>query len=86
MQFLLNVGFDLQAPFQDGVRYLSTKEEKQAVEEAQKYNSGARTVSIAQLEVPKEETESVAFLASVRRDIDRWLKYDQVSLNHLRRK
>jgi poly(A)-specific ribonuclease len=73
----------LESPFQDGVRYLSTKEEVQAVHEASKHISRARTVSIAQAELPKEEPESVAFLAAVRRDIDKWLESGQKTQDYL---
>lgn len=79
IQFLLRTGFNLESPFQEGVRYLSTKEEEKALQEASKQYNRPQTASIAQLELLKEP-EVVAFLATVRRDIDKWLDSGQVRL------
>uniref|UniRef100_A0A093Y1F0 Uncharacterized protein C29A10.09c n=1 Tax=Talaromyces marneffei PM1 TaxID=1077442 RepID=A0A093Y1F0_TALMA len=74
VQFLLKSGFDLNAPFQEGVHYLSTKEEKKVLEDAHQHNSGrSETGTTAQMVLSKRDRESVAFLADVRKDIEAWL-------------
>lgn len=83
VQFLLKSGFDLNAPFHEGVAYLSTKEEEQVLEDAHQHNSGRLgTGTVAQIVLSKGDAESVAFLADVRRDIEEWLSVGEVS--HLR--
>lgn len=79
VQFLLKSGFDLNAPFQEGVPYLSTKEEEQVLEDAHQHNSGRlNTGTVAQIVLSKGDAESVAFLADVRKDIERWLNMGEV--------
>lgn len=80
VQFLLKSGFDLNAPFQEGVHYLSTKEEKKVLEDAHQHNSGrSETGTTAQMVLSKRDRESVAFLADVRKDIEAWLSVGEVS-------
>jgi poly(A)-specific ribonuclease len=80
VQFLLKSGFDLNAPFHEGVSYLSTKEEEQVLEDAHRHNSGRlNTGTVAQIVLSKGDAESVAFLADVRKDIEEWLNVGEVS-------
>lgn len=80
VQFLLKSGFDFNAPLQEGVPYLSTKEEEQVLEDAHQHNnSRLGTGTVAQIVLSKGDAESVAFLADVRKDIEGWLNLDAVS-------
>lgn len=84
VQFLLKSGFDLNAPFQEGVAYLSTKEEEQVLEDAHQHNSGRlNTGTVSQIVLSKGDAESVAFLTDVRKDIEEWLNVGEVSHSRL---
>lgn len=69
VEFLLGNGFSIDAICKHGVRYLSRKEEADAVERANQKLEPAETV-----EVKDSDQESLEFLRVVRGTIDAWMK------------
>lgn len=68
-EFLLGVGFDMNRPFSMGVPYLSREE---SVEARQKHAKRQTRGNIADIQIKPTETESLAFLDRVRKEINAW--------------
>ncbi|PWY69144.1 CAF1 family ribonuclease [Aspergillus heteromorphus CBS 117.55] len=71
MQFLLENHFSMDTLYTSGVVYLSRDEEEQILENAAARRD--RSAVHTSLDVEETETESIAFLAEVRRLVDDWL-------------
>jgi poly(A)-specific ribonuclease len=71
VDFLLKTGFDLSVPFHRGVPYLSRLESKEARE---KHAARQDRAAIPDVQLKPTETESLAFLERVRREINAWDK------------
>lgn len=69
--FLLKVGFNMSLPFNSGIPYLSRAETRQIRESFSKRQDKA---AIADIDIKPTETESLAFLARVRCEIEAWKK------------
>lgn len=69
-EFLLKVGFDIGRPFTHGVPYLNRAESKLAREKHLRRND---KTSVADIFIKPTETESLAFLARVRGEIQTWM-------------
>ncbi|KAJ5690675.1 hypothetical protein N7462_005067 [Penicillium macrosclerotiorum] len=74
-EFLMNNRFDLNSLYRDGVRYLSRREEEEAMEQGIKKCNPHDTVDTRGLEL--DNPESIDFLQAVRRELDNWLAQDQ---------
>ncbi|KAL1965715.1 hypothetical protein VTN77DRAFT_5215 [Rasamsonia byssochlamydoides] len=71
VEFLMANKFRMQAPFEEGVYYLSRDEEKRAMAKAlqRQDRPGDRSV----IDIPESDTESLEFLVTVRKAINAWL-------------
>jgi hypothetical protein len=76
ISFLLKNGFRMQAPLQEGVPYLSRREEEQAKQHVLERN--ARSSDLVALDIPESDTESLEFLRITREAIDAWLAKGEV--------
>ncbi|CRG84169.1 Protein translocase subunit SecA [Talaromyces islandicus] len=84
IQFLLKSGFRMDTPFVDGVRYLTQKEEELALKEACRHDNQSRSETVVQMELSKKEnTESLAFLAVIRKEIDEWVARGEGAADYL---
>lgn len=70
VEFLLKVGFDMSAPFHNGVPYLSRRETKEARD---KHAKRMDKTAIADIQVKPTETESLKFLERVRGELQSWV-------------
>jgi poly(A)-specific ribonuclease len=71
VEFLIRNGFRMDAPFLDGVSYLSRHEEAEAKQQALKRHDRSR--SIADIDIKEEDLESIEFLEQARGQIKEWL-------------
>lgn len=67
--FLLKVGFDMSMPFSGGIPYLSRAETRRVRDSFSKRQDKA---AIADIDIKSTDTESLAFMARVRSEIDSW--------------
>jgi poly(A)-specific ribonuclease len=76
VEFLMANKFRMQAPFEEGVYYISREEEKQAMEKTLRRQD--RSVERSLIDIPESDTESLEFLVTVREAIDAWLAKEKV--------
>ncbi|WEW61166.1 CAF1 family ribonuclease [Emydomyces testavorans] len=69
---LLNSGFRMEAPFTEGVSYISREEEENV--KARIRGRRSRLAALDQISYDSLDAESIAFLAESRRIIDDWIK------------
>lgn len=77
VDFLLNNGFRMEAPYIDGLPYLSRDEEKQVQANLVERENLSNVIS--DIDVKETDEESLEFLKTVRRDIDEWLAVGEVN-------
>ncbi|KAK2753240.1 hypothetical protein FQN54_007931 [Arachnomyces sp. PD_36] len=71
VDFLMSNGFRMEAPYTDGLPYLSRQEEAQVKIDLIERNNFSSIIS--DIDVKDTDAESLDFLQAVRRDIDEWL-------------
>jgi poly(A)-specific ribonuclease len=76
IEFLLNNGFRMDAPFIEGVQYLSRDEEALAKRRALEKQDRIR--GIADIDIKEGDQESLQFMEKVREQIKAWLAQGSV--------
>lgn len=69
-------GFRMEAPYIDGLPYLSREEEDQVKADLLERENFSNAIS--DIDVKDTDEESLQFLKAVRRDIDEWLALGDV--------
>lgn len=69
VEFLLNHGFRMDAPFVEGVPYYSREEESAARNTA---SARRNMIAVADIAIKNDDTESLKFIQRVRSEIDAW--------------
>lgn len=69
VEFLLSHHFRMEAPFLEGVAYLSREEEALARHLAL---TRLNKASVADIQIQSEDHESLAFVQRIRKEIDEW--------------
>jgi hypothetical protein len=75
VEFLLQNNFRMQAPYEDGVHYLSRDEERIAMAKTVERN---QAVARSYINIAESDHESLKFLADIRQIIDAWLARGKV--------
>jgi poly(A)-specific ribonuclease len=76
VEFLLNNGFRMDAPFIEGVQYLSRDEEALAKRRALEKQDRIR--GIVDIDIKEGDQESLQFMEKVREQIKAWLAQGSV--------
>jgi hypothetical protein len=76
VDFLMSNGFRMEAPYTEGLPYLSREEEAQVKADLIQRDNFSNIIS--DLDVKDTDEESLQFLKSVRRDIDEWVALGDV--------
>jgi poly(A)-specific ribonuclease len=81
VDFLMRNGFRMDAPFTEGLPYLSREEETRA--KARLLERQQQKAAIRDIDVRDMDLESLEFLNDVRRQIDAWMAVGDVGLNDI---
>lgn len=76
VDFLMSNGFRMEAPYVDGLHYLSREEESQVKADLVERENFSNVIS--DIDVKDTDEESLDFLKAVRRDIDEWIAMGDV--------
>jgi len=75
VEFLLSVGYSMDAPFKEGVPYLSRQETEVVRRKAMEKWDRA---SIPDIKIRPDDHQALDFMKRVRSEIDQWLKLSRV--------
>jgi poly(A)-specific ribonuclease len=81
VDFLMRHGFRMDAPFTEGLPYLSREEETRAT--ARLSERQQQKATIRDIDVRDMDLESLEFLNDVRRQIDAWMAVGDVGLDDI---
>lgn len=77
VDFLLSVGYSMDAPFKEGVPYLTKEETQEARQRAmEKWDRS----SIPDISIRPDDEKALKFMKRVRKEIDEWQKSSKVCL------
>lgn len=81
MEFLKQHGFRHEAPFTEGVPYMSRKEE--AATRVIQASDAANRSGLKDIEIKENDVDALSFLVSLRTAVKEWLANDGVSSEHV---